>query len=340
MKKILLFTIASLLVPMANAAAADVDLPPSWSGFYAGLHAGYGAGKSDMVIPGAGNTLSSVCRTNSFGDIPLIAPPSGSVFDSAIAYESYSPAVASILGLTETSPGSTIYTPTTQTAFDFRNYPGGMVADDECIFHTAYALYDNNYYGGRQASGPAFGPLPADFSPSDSAGTIITTVTPGAGDENVTADLSGLLGGIQVGWNHMAGNNIVFGFEADLALSSVGGDDDIGAGKAETDINWLSSFRGRLGVAKDRWLIYATGGPAIAGTKLTYDDGMNSETDFGTAFGWTAGGGAEMSLSDDLTLKAEYKFFDFGKVSYDINGGKAKADISLNTFVVGINKRF
>ena len=151
MKTFLISVTAILLAPMAQAIAADIDLPPSWSGFYTGVHGGFGAGQSDLTIPGAGSTSQDFCRTSSFGDLPLVDAPAGSVFDSVLSgNQSYPALIASILGLAPIS-GSSLYAPTTQTAWDFRGQTP-FVADDECIFHTAYALNGGTYYGGRQGS--------------------------------------------------------------------------------------------------------------------------------------------------------------------------------------------
>ncbi len=342
MKKLLLSVALIVLAPMAQAGAADIDLPASWSGFYIGVHGGYGAGKSDLTVPGAGSTSQEMCRTNSFGDIPLLDAPAGSVFQSALSNNQRYPAlIASILGL-EPISGSTLFSPTTQTAWDFRGQTP-FVADDECIFHTAYALSGGNYYGGRQdPAGPLFpiAGLPPDFVPQDSSGTIVTTTTPGTGDAELDTDLSGFLGGVQAGWNHQLNDSIVIGLEGDFAIASIDGDNDVGGGTVTTDIDWLSSFRARLGVTRNNWLLFVTGGAAIAGTSVSYKDGMQSLSDSATQLGWTAGGGAEMMISDSLSLKAEYKFFDLGEASYNLDGNKVKTDITLNTFVVGLNKHF
>ncbi|MEO5755269.1 MAG: hypothetical protein ABIQ51_00285 [Mesorhizobium sp.] len=57
MKTVLLAT-AILLAPAGWASAADINetLPAAydWSGLYAGVHVGFGAGKSNLSIPGSG----------------------------------------------------------------------------------------------------------------------------------------------------------------------------------------------------------------------------------------------------------------------------------------------
>jgi outer membrane immunogenic protein len=331
---------AALLATTAQAAAADMNYSSNWSGFYIGLHGGYGHGQSDATIPGAGGTTQEFCRTNAFGDLPLVDAPAGSVFDSALTgNQSYPGIVSSILGLAPIS-GSSLLAPTSQTAWDFRGQTP-FVTDDECIFHTAYAENAGTYYGGRQGvpSFPIAG-LPTDFVPQDSSGTIVTTTTPGTSDVDVSTDLSGFIGGVQAGWNNQFGPNTLFGVEGDFALSGVDGDTNVGAGSAETDLDWLGSLRARLGFASGNVFIYATGGAAWANTSFSYNNGTNTGSDSDTQFGWTAGGGAEFLIAENLTLKAEYKYFDLGEASYRVNGANVEADLTLNTFIIGLNKRF
>lgn len=325
-----------LLLPLAQPAWADQD----WSGFYAGIQAGYGSGRSGLTIPGGGGTSTTACRTSAYGDIPLVTAPAGSQFDSELTGNQLYPAsVASLLGLEQISE-SALYAPTTQTAFDFRGQTP-YVADDECIFHRAYAFYEGSYYGGAQdKSGFKMPELPIDFRPSDLSGTIVTTVTPGAGDAVASARLSGLLGGVHAGWNHVAAQGVVLGAEADFMLSAIDGGQGVGVGSAATDIGWIGTLRARLGVARDRWLLYTTGGGALAGTKVSYDGGAGERSDSRVRLGWTLGGGAEFALTADTTVRVEYKHFDFGSAGYTIGGSNVKADIALDTVMIGVSRRF
>jgi outer membrane immunogenic protein len=343
MSRFLIPVAAILLAPAAQAMAADLDAPANWSGFYIGLHGGYGTGQSDATIPGAGSTTQEFCRTNPFtglGDIPLLDAPAGSVFQSALTgNQSYPGLVSSILGLVPIS-GSSLLAPTSQTAWDFRGQTP-FVTNDECIYHTAYAENGGIYYGGRQGvPNPPIQGFPADFVPQDGNGTIVTTTTPGTSDADVSMDISGFIGGVQAGWNNQFSPNALFGIEGDFALSGVDGDDDVGIGSAETDLDWLGSLRARLGFASGTVLIYVTGGAAWAGTGFSYNNGTDNGSDSDTQFGWTAGGGAEFLIAENLTFKAEYKYYDLGEASYSVNGANVEADITLNTFIIGINKRF
>ena len=90
--------------------------------------------------------------------------------------------------------------------------------------------------------------------------------------------------------------------------------------------NYSAGFRGRAGIASGRLLVYGTGGAAWAriGQRFTTsnvvntfvainqggdadDEGFVSEG----AWGYQAGGGAELRLAARLTLNAEYLFSSF-----------------------------
>ncbi|MCW5695400.1 MAG: porin family protein [Bauldia sp.] len=111
---------------------------------------------------------------------------------------------------------------------------------------------------------------------------------------------TGFVAGGFVGYNVQAGN-VVYGAEMDAAWS---GRSD-GAGN---DVNWTSSFRGRIGYAFGRVLVYGTGGLAVAGVSTAPGPSTSTE------IGWTAGGGAEFAITDSLFARAEYLYSSYGAI--------------------------
>ena len=76
------------------------------------------------------------------------------------------------------------------------------------------------------------------------------------------------------------------------------------------------SIRGRVGVAFDRVLIYGTGGAAFSGITNNYSLGFPpflSESDTKTRTGWTVGGGLEYAVTNNWSIRAEYRYSDFGR---------------------------
>jgi len=140
-------------------------------------------------------------------------------------------------------------------------------------------------------------------------------------------DVNGFIGGGQAGYNFQV-NSLVYGIEADLSYANFRGSNSTATASLggtpitfteSRKLNWLATVRGRLGWAIDRWLVYATGGLAFGGAKdstnLSFVGcpcyvGEKSET----RFGWTVGGGLEWAIAGNWSAKAEYLYYDLGKV--------------------------
>jgi outer membrane immunogenic protein len=161
------------------------------------------------------------------------------------------------------------------------------------------------------------------------AGTVDWEVT--GGGTTGDYDLDGWVLGGQIGYNWQV-DNIVFGLEADLSVATLTGEDD--AVPASRDINWLASARGRVGYAIDSVLLYGTAGLAVANSTGTF---LFDDTQ--THVGWTAGIGAEVMVSDNVSLKAEYRYSDYGAESY-YPGDFIDTSFTTHTATVGVNFHF
>jgi outer membrane immunogenic protein len=167
-------------------------------------------------------------------------------------------------------------------------------------------------------------------------------------------NVSGALFGGTVGYNWQT-SNWVFGLEGDISwVHKTGTVNDILpftlAFTNTTTEHWLGTGRVRLGMTPvDRWLIYATGGFAVAGVEDVVDTitaGAFSDTH--TRWGWTIGGGVEAAISQNWSIKAEYLFVDLQDANYfdpqvPIGGGAAvlTRTVTLNNNIVraGLNFR-
>ena len=132
----------------------------------------------------------------------------------------------------------------------------------------------------------------------------------------------GVIGGGHVGYNWQNGQ-LVLGVEADFEGGDVNGDvrrltpaSSTGMTFAEADLNWQGSVRGRVGYAMDRTLFYFTGGWAFADFDFKGDLVRPICCGFSeTLNGWTVGGGVEYAFMPNFTVRAEYRFTDFGDAS-------------------------
>ena len=142
----------------------------------------------------------------------------------------------------------------------------------------------------------------------------------------------GLIGGT-IGFDKQFGQ-LVLGIEGDIsatdfgenAIHHVAGDPSIDFPplkfRTDYEMDWLSTIRGRAGVAFDRWLLYGTAGLAFGKVSLdlsvTVDSppmGALTGSEDATKSGWTAGGGGAVALTPHISLKAEALYYDLGNIS-------------------------
>jgi outer membrane immunogenic protein len=131
----------------------------------------------------------------------------------------------------------------------------------------------------------------------------------------------GVIGGAHVGYNLQIDQWVV-GLEGSVDGTSLSSSAfDPGSGLTvgfRSDIQ--GSIRGRAGIAFDRVLLYATGGVAFAGITDNYTDvtgvvtGLPGATSSfsHTRVGWTVGGGLEYAVTNNWSVRAEYRYSDFG----------------------------
>lgn len=159
---------------------------------------------------------------------------------------------------------------------------------------------------------------------------------------------AGVVGGMQLGYNHQLAPSILIGVEADFQGSSLGGSGAFSALAGATDINalthlqsgvvsassglnWLGTARGRIGyLIQPSLLVFATGGFAYGGTWAAVNTSgyhwhpghevdhpanpvtptFDSLSQIGV--GWTAGGGGEWMFAQNWSAKVEALYYDLG----------------------------
>jgi outer membrane immunogenic protein len=123
---------------------------------------------------------------------------------------------------------------------------------------------------------------------------------------------NGALGGVQAGYNWQAGS-IVYGVETDIQASGGSGDFNGTNGAVTTTgtsrVPWFGTFRGRIGYAPGRWMVYVTGGGAYGSTHIEGTESTGVAFDSReTYLTYTVGGGIETALWDRWTAKLEYLY--------------------------------
>lgn len=147
-------------------------------------------------------------------------------------------------------------------------------------------------------------------------------------------DFNGIAGGAQIGGNWQW-DKFVAGLETDI--QGTGFDSDNGK-KFKPDGGIFGTVRGRVGFAFDRFLVYGTGGFAYSDINIKAN-GNNNDDDI--KIGWTAGGGVEAAVTDNISVKVEYLFADLGDGRvHTKNGDNFKFDYTQNLVRVGVNYKF
>jgi outer membrane immunogenic protein len=186
---------------------------------------------------------------------------------------------------------------------------------------------------------------PGILAPPNFLGTGDFASNIAALSNSYTRDGSGVLIGEQTGCNKQAGQ-YVFGAEFDAQWTSLKSSvntsyaaftdsgNPIFTNSAHTEqassrLEGLLTFRGRVGYAWDRLLLYVTGGLAVGEIKsqtnvtfaatgalnAVYDGAIHVGSTTTDRAGWVVGGGAEYAFAPHWSVKAELLYIDLGTVS-------------------------
>src|SRR6185312_11819263 len=202
------------------------------------------------------------------------------------------------------------------------------------------------FYVGANAGG-GWSSHDVDYAANDAASALLFTPFTGGQPSPASFRSSGLLGGLQLGYNWQFAPTWVAGLEADFDFADVKGSGSspatVAAGHpvtatVEERITDFGTLRARLGyLPVNNLLIYVTGGLAYANVEHSGNYVMTSGGAIGVPgpptfvcfpgaecfngaskswqAGWTAGGGLEFALTPRWTVKAEYLHASFASKS-------------------------
>lgn len=168
------------------------------------------------------------------------------------------------------------------------------------------------------------------FDPNFGGGTFLAT--------SIGGQPNGVIGGANVGYNYQI-NQWVLGLEGDvngtsISNTAVAGFADGTSLSAHTNSDIQGSIRGKVGIAWDRALIYATGGVAFGGFNTDVNFANNGFGNGGFPFfgtvnrsttrvGWTVGGGVQYAVTNNWSVFAEYRYTNWGSINPGPFGGAA-----------------
>jgi len=226
--------------------------------------------------------------------------------------------------------------------------------------------WDGFYVGGQLGGSWASSDISSDFRAAAGGGLTSGRLL------GWSPDPSGFVGGIYAGYNFDLGNDVILGIEQDFVWGDV--DNRTGyktmnpsftgfssydglTARTGVEQKWAGATRVRAGYAMDRFLPYLAAGVAYGKVRgfgngvLSDSTGSASTLAFAVSgsevmTGWTIGTGADYAVTDNMLLRLEYRYADYGDTSYNMNMGgtvgdvKFKLDHKTNDVRVGVAYKF
>lgn len=191
------------------------------------------------------------------------------------------------------------------------------------LFVLLLSFFSATAMAGNDFTGPHAGVSLGYVNGNDSGKEYVSGVF-----DNYTqsTDPKGGLLGVFAGYNWTLENNLLVGIEGDYDARSV---DDMNLSKlsgvsdsrypVKTDQKAAASLRGRLGYLfnTNKSMAYVTAGYATAKVKRTFHNLSTPTSQSITKWqdGWTAGFGVEHAVMDKWSVRAEYRYADYGNKS-------------------------
>ena len=162
-----------------------------------------------------------------------------------------------------------------------------------------------------------------------------------------------VMGGAHIGFNYLVQPSWFAGIEADFLAGSSGdtetatfiSTDGVTVRTSKVRLGSQATLRGRLGYATGPWLIYATAGVAFARVTWSETVAANpnaqqaptvtfSAREGDTRTGWAAGGGAAYAVNSNFSVRAQYLYEDFGKLTVPLAATSLTGRLSITAYKV------
>jgi outer membrane immunogenic protein len=162
---------------------------------------------------------------------------------------------------------------------------------------------------------------------------------------------SGVIGGLQFGYNYQFSPTWLVGAEFESSWSSASGNFNFAtitpggavlSGIFNSNQNWYGTFTGRVGYLIGDWALYAKGGAAW----MNVDYNLATSGPFAggavndTRGGYALGLGAEWMFGPGWSTKIEYDYLGFGSSSYALGAFGTNVNTHVQLVKVGVNYHF
>ena len=161
------------------------------------------------------------------------------------------------------------------------------------------------------------------------------------------------MSGIGYGFGVKAGadyqiDNFVVGIVGDWTFGDSLADNDDPVEATYMNMPNLATLRGRVGLADDRTLVYATAGIAAAEMEFgaLVGPGSVDDSEAKWTYGWTIGLGIEHAFTDSLTFGLEYLYIDLDDTDHFLTDGAGASGTidmiyeDMHTIRASLNYRF
>jgi high affinity Mn2+ porin len=162
-----------------------------------------------------------------------------------------------------------------------------------------------------------------------------------------TGNFSGVIGGLQAGYNVRFRSGLLLGVEADVSLPSYIASNEIVSRltTARSDVteqlDYVGTVRGRIGYTSGPWLAYATGGLAYAGERFLSSPAVgNAEKEIHHRLGWAAGAGLEYGFAPHWSVRLEYLYSQFERANIRFpSGANYNSTLDFQQLRIGLNRK-
>jgi opacity protein-like surface antigen len=210
----------------------------------------------------------------------------------------------------------------------------------------------------REGRSAEIAPVPPAPLPYNWTGLFLGVSAPGAlwGEStwnfsslggNAANNYAGVLVGGGGGYNYQTGA-LVLGGAAEWDWTNARGGETFNCpangvvfNSCTNRVNSIFTATARVGYAYDRLLVYGQGGLAVGDVvaQTIFNSVPGNVSSGKTSVGWTAGAGFEFGLTQNISVKAEYLYFDLGSDTYNLAIPVA-LNRNGNIGRVGLNYRF
>jgi high affinity Mn2+ porin len=158
---------------------------------------------------------------------------------------------------------------------------------------------------------------------------------------------SGVIGGVQAGYNVRLPSGLLLGVEADLTFPNYLTSNSIVSRltTANSDVthqlDYVGTVRGRIGYTQGPWLAYATGGLAYAGERFLSSPAVgDEEKDIHHRLGWAAGAGLEYGFAPHWSVRLEYLYSQFERANVRFpSGAQYNSTLDFQQLRIGLNRK-